>query len=114
MTGPLEHLRTLDDVRDYIYFGYREVTPPPSSRRAPVPLPLAVAEPAILIERAVELCAPEGISARELRMVFGLVESDRYERGLALARGAGRIDNTWEKQPAPPDAPGWQLIFRPL
>jgi hypothetical protein len=114
MTGPLDHLRTLDQIRDYICSAYRQVAPPPGSERAPALLPLAVAEPAVLIERAVELCGPEGISKQELRTLFGLVGSERYERGLALARAAGRIDNTWEQRSPPVGPASRQLVFRPL
>ena len=104
----------VDDVRDYILDVYYQFAPSPGGGRPPGPLPLAVAEPAILIERAVEVSGPDGISAQELRMIFGLVDTDRYERGLTLARGAGAINNTWEKRPGLTGAPDWQVIFRPM
>jgi hypothetical protein len=75
--GPLDHLLTLHDVRNYILDAYYQFAPSPGGGDPAGPLPLAVAEPAILMERAVEVSGPDGISAPELRMIFALVDTDR-------------------------------------
>jgi hypothetical protein len=115
MSDPLGELHTLDDVREFILKGYRQANPPRQLTRAAPPaqkLPLAVAEPAALIARAVEISGPEGISGQELRQLFGMLGADRYDRGLKLARDAMTIDWTYEKRPNRVGRMQQQDIFR--
>jgi hypothetical protein len=104
----LQALRTLDDVRDFIREGYRASGDPDSRWNRDRPqlaygfewgrLPTVVAEPGLLIERAVRLAGSDGLTLRQVRDLFDMLGKERLDRGLEFARGAGLIDETWEKR----------------
>ena len=88
-------LRTLQDVREYVWSGYavtidarRRVVL--GVRRDPT-LPLAVAEPGPLMAHAVGLAGPAGITLAQLRELFDLLDSRRFNRGLVQLRAGGRV-----------------------
>jgi hypothetical protein len=49
-------------------------------------LPLAVAEPGPLMTQAVGLAGPAGMTLRQLRELFDLLDARRFERGLVQLR----------------------------
>jgi hypothetical protein len=93
-------LRTLQDVWDYVWSGYAVTID--ARRRVmlgprPEPsLPLAVAEPGPLMTHAVCLAGPAGMSLRQLRELFDLLDPRRFERGLVQLRASGRVVETTE------------------
>ena len=104
----LTQLNTLDDVRSFIAEGYRASGDPESwqDRGRPLEfgfewgkLPLAVAEPGPLIERAVALAGEEGLTLHQIREVFGALGRERLDRGLAFVLEAGRIEQSREMRP---------------
>ena len=104
----LPQLNTLDDVRRFIAEGYRAAGDPESwqDRERPLDfgfepgrLPLAVAEPGPLIERAVALAGEEGLTLHQIREVFGPLGRERVDRGLAFVLEAGRIEQSREMRP---------------
>jgi hypothetical protein len=62
-------------------------------------LPLAVAEPGPLIERAVRIAGTEGLTLQRLRETFDHLGQERLNRGLAWARGARMLDERREMRP---------------
>ncbi len=121
MTAPFEQLVTLDDVRDFIAEGYRSASPTWSKwdRGRPLEygftkgggLPLAVAEPGPLIEHAVHLAGPEGLTLQQARRVFDHLGKERFDRGLAFARGAGLIHERREKRTNRAGHPQEQVVL---
>lgn len=106
-TYSLDSLKTLDDVRRFVAEGYRASSDPNSWRNRGHSLefgftwgelPLAVAEPGPLIERAVQI-ADDGLTLQELRDVFDMLSAERLDRGLAFARDAGLIVEQREQRP---------------
>ncbi len=104
----LAQLNTLDDVRRFIAEGYRASGDPESwqDRERPLEfgfewgkLPLAVAEPGALIERAVALAGEDGLTLHQIREVFGPLGRERVDRGLAFVLGAGRVEQSREMRP---------------
>jgi hypothetical protein len=105
----LRALRTLDDVRDFIREGYRASGDPKSRWNRDSPqlaydfewgrLPFEVAKPGLLIERAVHLADIDGLTLQQVRDVFEMLGKERLDRGMEFARGAGLIEETWEKRP---------------
>jgi hypothetical protein len=96
-------LRTLQDVRDYVWSGYA-VTIDTRRRvmlgvRAEPRLPLAVAEPGPLMTHAVGLTGPAGIALQQLRELFDLLDSRRFERGLMQLRAGADVVETTEPRP---------------
>src|SRR5687768_16053123 len=104
----IQALRTLDDVRDFIREGYRASGDPNSGWNRERPrlaygfewggLPTVVAEPGLLIERAVRLAGSDGLTLQQIRDLFDMLGKERLDRGLEFARGAGLIEETWEKR----------------
>jgi hypothetical protein len=104
----LQVLRTLDDVRDFIREGYRASGDPNDRWNRDRPqlaygfewggLPTVVANPGLLIERAVRLAGSDGLTLQQVRDLFDMLGKERLDRGLEFARGAGLIDETWEKR----------------
>ena len=105
----LQALRTLDDVRDFIGEGFRASGDPNSRWNRDRPqlaygfewggLPPIVAEPGLLIERAVRLAGSDGLTLQQLRDLFDMLGKERLDRGMEFARGAGLTEETWEKRP---------------
>jgi hypothetical protein len=96
-------LRTLQDVRDYVWSGYA-VTIDARRRvmlgvRYEPRLPLAIAEPGPLMTHAVCLAGPAGITLQQLRELFDLLDSRRFERGLVQLRAGGGVVETTERRP---------------
>lgn len=104
----LERLHTLEDVQSFIREGYRAsgVAHSRWNRGRPLDygfewgkLPLAVAEPGPLVERAVRIAGAEGLTLQRLRMIFNGLGQEHFDRGLAWARGAGALYEQREKRP---------------
>lgn len=96
-------LRTLQDVWDYLWSGYA-VTIDARRRvmlgvRSEPRLPLAVAEPGPLMTHVVDLAGPAGITLEQLRELFDLLDTRRFERGLVQLRASGRVVETIEQRP---------------
>jgi hypothetical protein len=96
-------LRTLQDVCDYVWSGYA-VTIDARRRvmlgvRHEPRLPLAVAEPGPLMTHAVCLAGPAGITLQQLRSLFDLLDTQRFERGLVQLRVGGGVVETTELRP---------------
>jgi hypothetical protein len=96
-------LRTLQDVWDYVWSGYA-VTVDARRRvmlgdRSEPRLPLAVAEPGPLMTHAVGLAGPAGMTLRQLRELFDLLDPRRFERGLVQLRAGGRVVETTAWRP---------------
>jgi hypothetical protein len=96
-------LRTLQDVWDYVWSGYA-VTVDTRRRvmlgvRSEPRLPLAVAEPGPLMTHAVGLAGPAGMTLRQLRELFDLLDPRRFERGLVQLRAGGRVVETTAWRP---------------
>jgi hypothetical protein len=96
-------LRTLQDVWDYVWSGYA-VTIDARRRvmlgvRSEPRLPLAVAEPGPLMTHAAGLAGPAGMTLRQLRELFDLLDHRRFERGLVQLRAGGRVIETTEWRP---------------
>jgi hypothetical protein len=96
-------LRTLQDVWDYVWSGYAVSID--SRRRVMLGvrseprLPLAVAEPGPLMAHVVGLAGPAGITLRQLRELFDLLDTRRFGRGLVQLRAGGRVVETTERRP---------------
>jgi hypothetical protein len=96
-------LRTLQDVWDYVWSGYAVTTD--ARRRVLIgvrqepTLPLAIAEPGPLMTHAVCLAGPAGITLRQLRELFDLLDTRRFERGLVQLRAGGGVVETTEPRP---------------
>ena len=105
----LHALRTLDDVRDFIREGYRASGDPNTRLNRDRPqlaygfewgrLPTVVAEPGLLIERAVGLAGSDGLTLQQVRDLFDMLGKERLDRGMEFARGAGLTEETWETRP---------------
>lgn len=96
-------LRTLQDVWDYVWSGYA-VTIDARRRvmlgvRSEPRMPLAVAEPGPLTTHAVGLAGPAGITLPQLRELFDLLDTQRFERGLVQLRAGGSVVETTELRP---------------
>jgi len=96
-------LRTLQEVWDYVWSGYavtidarRRVT---LGVRQEPRMPLAVAEPGPLMTHAVGLAGPAGITLQQLRELFDLLDTQRFERGLVQLRAGGSVVETTELRP---------------
>jgi hypothetical protein len=97
------HLRTLQVVWDYVWSGYA-VTTDARRRvmlgvRSEPRLPLAVAEPGPLMTHAVGLAGPAGMTLQQLRELFDLLNTQRFERGLVQLRAGGDVAETTEPRP---------------
>ena len=109
-------LRTLQDVRDYVWTGYA-VTIDARRRvmlgvRQEPRLPLAVSEPGPLMTHAVCLAGAAGITLRQLRELFGLLDIRRFERGLVQLRAGGDIVETTEQRPNRAGSVKLQVVLR--
>jgi hypothetical protein len=96
-------LRTLQDVLEYVWSGYA-VTIDARRRvmlgvRHEPRLPLAVAEPGPLMTHAVCLAGPAGMTLQQLRSLFDLLDTQRFERGLVQLRAGGRVVEIREPRP---------------
>jgi hypothetical protein len=96
-------LRTFQDVWDYVWSGYA-VTVDARRRvmlgvRHEPMLPLAVAEPGPLMTHVVCLAGPAGITLQQLRALFDLLDTQRFQRGLAQLRAGGSVVETREPRP---------------
>jgi hypothetical protein len=96
-------LRTLQDVWEYVWSGYA-VTIDARRRvmigvRQEPRLPLAIAEPGPLMAHAVCLAGPAGLTLRQLRGLFDLLDTRRFERGLVQLRVGGGVVETTELRP---------------
>jgi len=105
MSVDFENLRTLEDVQDYLREGYRAAGDPHARKNqghllgygfAWGRLPLSVAEPGPLIEHAVRLAGAEGLTLQQAEVVFDRLGQERFRRGLAFARDAGRVSERRE------------------
>jgi hypothetical protein len=111
-------LRTLQDVWDYVWSGYALTID--SRRRVmlgvrhDLTLPLAVAEPGPLMTHAVCLAGPAGITLQQLRSLFDLLDTQRFERGLVQLRAGGRVVETREPRPSQAGSVRRQIVFRCL
>jgi hypothetical protein len=76
-------------------------------------LPLAIAEPGALIERAVRLQASDGLTRQEALEVFKILGRERFDRGLAWAREAGRIQAVREQRPDRAGRTRLQVVLYP-
>jgi hypothetical protein len=104
----IQSVRTLVVVRDFIREGYRASGDPNSRWYRDRPqlaygfewghLPPVVARPGPLIEHAVRLAGADGLTLRQVRDLFDMLGKERLDRGLEFARGAGLIEETWEKR----------------
>src|ERR687898_683881 len=96
-------LRTLQDVREFVWNGYAVTID--SRRRVMLGvrndprLPLAVAEPGPLMTHAVCLAGPAGITLQQLRELFDLLDTRRFERGLVQLWAGGAVVETTEQLP---------------
>lgn len=101
----LEHLFTLDDVSRCVADGYWQISHEPGSPlgspglQHSQPLPLSVAEPGPLMERAVQIAGTDGLTLQQLRSVFARLGKERYDRGLAFMRHAGNVTEATERRP---------------
>jgi hypothetical protein len=96
-------LRTLQDVWDYVWSGYA-VTIDARRRvmlgvRSEPRLPLALAEPGPLMTHVVGLAGPAGMTLQQLRELFDLLDTRRFERGLVQLRAGGAVVETTEPRP---------------
>ena len=96
-------LRTLQDIWDYVWSGYA-VTIDARRRvmlgvRYDPTLPLAIAEPGPLMTHVVCLAGPAGITLQQLRELFDLLDTQRFERGLVQLRAGGGVVETMERRP---------------
>ena len=107
-TQQFENLQTLDDVRDFVRAGYSAAMPGAGGAAHPRiaefgfklgKLPLAVAESGPLIEHAVALAGPNGLTLQEIRAVFGMLSEERIARGLEFARTSGELVEAEERRP---------------
>ena len=109
-------LRTLQNVRDYVWSGYAATID--ARRRVMLGvrqeprLPLAVAEPGPLMTHAVCLAGPAGITLRQLRELFDLLDTRRFERGLVQLRAGGGVVETTEQRPDRSGAVKPQVVLR--
>jgi hypothetical protein len=109
-------LRTLQQVWDYVWSGYAVTTD--ARRRVmlgvrPEPrLPLAVAEPGPLMTRAIRLAGPAGMTLQQLRELFDLLDTRRFERGLVQLRAGGSVVETTEPRPGRAGALEPQVVLR--
>ena len=93
--------RSREEITEYVRRSY--ASQDASFRRTGVSgattgeLPLGVAEPDVLIEEAIRLSEPEGITDAVLRRVVP-VGKERFERGLWRLREAERIRRTKERR----------------
>jgi len=62
-------------------------------------LPLAGAEPGPLMTHAVGLAGPAGMTLQQLRELFDLLDTRRFERGLVQLRAGGGVVETAELRP---------------
>ena len=109
-------LRTLQDVWDYVWRGYAVTID--SRRRVMLGvrheprLPLAIAEPGPLMAHAVCLAGPAGITIQQLRRLFDLLDTRRFERGLVQLGVDGSVVETREPRPDRAGSIQWQVVFR--
>ncbi len=120
MAAAIDSLRTLDDVRRFVREGYRASQSGASKWASGRPLdfgfeygrlPLAIAEPGPLIERAVRLAGPDGLTLQQVREVFAELGSGRLDRGLAFARDAGVVQERRERRPNRAGRPQEQVVL---
>jgi hypothetical protein len=109
-------LQTLQDVWDYVWSGYA-VTIDARRRvmlgaRHELTLPLAIAEPGPLMTHVVCLAGPAGITLQQLRQLFDLLDTQRFERGLVQLRAGGRVIETREPRPNRAGSVQPQVVFR--
>lgn len=123
---PFAALQTLDDVREYVSEGYRALgakgrlaralrearnEPPPRFEFEPGRLPLGLAEPGPLMERAVQVAGGDGITMRQLRDdVFAPLGAERFDQGLSQMRG---VRKEREKRPNRAGRMQEQVVFYP-
>jgi hypothetical protein len=114
--GLFPQLRTLQDVWEYVWSGYA-VTIDARRRvmigvRQEPRLPLAIAEPGPLMTHAVCLAGPAGMTLQQLRELFDLLDSRRFERGLVQLRAGGGVVETTELRPDRAGEVQPQLVLR--
>ena len=109
-------LRTLQDVWEYVWSGYAVTID--ARRRVMIGvrheprLPLAIAEPGPLMTHAVCLAGPAGITLQQLRKLFDLLDTRRFQRGLAQLRAGGGVAETTELRPDRAGAVQRQVVLR--
>ena len=110
-------MESLDDVERFILEGYRAAggryryAKPLGFGFSYGKLPLAVAEPGPLIERAVVLAGKDGLTLQRARRIFDHLGAERFERGLKFARGAGAIVERMERRPNRAGRLQQQVVF---
>jgi hypothetical protein len=106
-SGQVTDLKTMEEVKDFVAEGYRAIYPAHARYGRETlrfgfshgRLPPAIAEPAPLIEHAVRLAGPDGLTFQQLSKVFDQMGAERLGRGLSAARESGRIEKCIESRP---------------
>jgi hypothetical protein len=75
-------------------------------------LPLAFAEPWPLMTRVVCLAGPAGMTLQQLRSQLGLLDTQRFERGLVQLRAGGSVVETRESRPDQAGSVPTQVVLR--
>jgi hypothetical protein len=110
-------LNTTAEIEQYVAwaynFGLRLHTAGPGVPVDPR-LPLAVAEPGVLMERAVCVVGDDGLTRQELRRIFKPLSMERFARGLAYLRQQDSVTEQMEMRPNKAGRPQRQLVIRPV
>jgi hypothetical protein len=85
-----EQLQSIEDIADFVWVAYKGLG------RDYTRLPLAVAEPEALVERAIELAGELGIRNARLREVLQGLSTKRLEMALWRLEGAGLVRRSGE------------------
>lgn len=100
----------MGEIADYVVSAYRWQRAP---RLGGTPrLPLGVAVPDPLVERAIGLSGANGITAADLRRGLAALAKDRLEKALWRLEEAGMIARTLELRPDAAGRPRKQVIWR--
>lgn len=101
MVTAVDQLQSHAEIERFVLEGYRASGSPRSkwARMGPPlefgfewgKLPLAVAEPGPLIEQAVKLAGPSGMTLQEIRILLKGLGAERLDRGLRFAREGGNL-----------------------
>ena len=105
-------MRTLDDIRDYVQESYSAVMRSPRRGSKLDRLPLAVAEPGVLMERAVTLAGEPGLTRQQILEIFHPLGKERLDRGMTFMRGTGTVVESTELRPNRAGRAQRQLVFR--
>lgn len=117
----IERLSSFDDVRKFLKEAYKVSTFVKGAyhdesfefsfeRSA---LPLEVAEPGPLIEKAIEIADSRGLGIEEARELFHQLDTARFARGIAFAREAGMTEERFEARTGQDGRQRVQSVFYP-